>query len=136
MRRPLKRGMATFVFFFVFLSIAFNVTGNNWFNLYRLGKSGVSTLATVSAIYPHDHRACDFEYIIGGRRYSHMEPCDLSIGAVSQLTYLPAEPAVSIVRSPKEDLKASTCIPFFASIMFGIFAAVGARLDHPAVRTD
>jgi hypothetical protein len=133
---PLKRGMATFAFFFVTLCIFFNTDQNNWFNLYRLIKSGISTQATVFAIYPDDHRACDFEYTVGGHRYSHQEPCNLSIGAVSPLTYLPANPAVSIVRSPREDLNASIFIPLLASMAFGIFAAAGARFEHPTVHTD
>lgn len=136
MRTPLKRGMATFAFFFVFLVIAFNLTGNNWLDLYRLGKFGALTRATVSAVHPDNHRACDFEYTVGERHYSHQEPCHLDIGALSPLTYWPANPAIAIVRSPREDLKASTCIPFFASIVFGIFAAMGARFEHPSVQVE
>jgi hypothetical protein len=122
---PFRRGLVVFVSLFGFYSIAINLTANNWPNLYRLAKSGAPTQATVMAIHPENHGACDFVYVIDGRSYSHSESCHLLVGEVSPLIYLPSEPSVALIRSADEELEASIVGPLIIFIACGILATLG-----------
>lgn len=125
---PLHRGLAVFGFFFFSFAVVINATPNNWINLYRLSEQGVPVRATVKAIHPENHRACDFSYEVGGRVYSHSESCHLEIGEESVLNYLPPRPSVAIGGSANDKLKAAVLVPLGMSLAFAIFAALGTWL--------
>jgi len=125
---PFRRGLAVFLTFFGSLSIAINSTSTNWLDLYRLARSGTLTQASVTAIHPENHRACDFAYTVGGHSYSHLESCHLLVGEASSLIYLPSEPSVAIVHSPDGELEAAIVVPLVMSMIFGIVAAFGTWL--------
>lgn len=126
------------------LCIAFSIVSRSARTFYKLSRHGVVTQGTVTGFEPENHRTVHYKYDVGGRPYSAADQGGsgpgnrdfeyLAVGDAVQVYYLPEDPHVCCLGSPRESLT-NELIPLGLAVVVGpLFIVVANAARYPRFR--
>jgi hypothetical protein len=112
----------------LFSVVVLNLQYISWFELFELTIRGQTTNAVIVKVLPETHQYCRYEFSAENIfKYGESQGCNLNLGAETQITYLPENPNVSILRPPTHELLVRVFAILFMSVLGGTGAAIAAE---------
>jgi hypothetical protein len=118
--RPWKIGILAFTTAFLFCTVTMNTQQHGWLAWYKLSRYGEKVNAIIVDRQPELHQSCKFQYIINSKIHEMEEGgCEVAIGQILQITYLPSDPSFATNKSAEKELITQVLATLLVSIVVG-----------------